>query len=126
MNISTTPGTVGRVRTPKAAIIRRLAVICALAVSVFAVSASAASAGSDESITTKHGSAAFIDRGGTGTGLRARSLTDADVPANECRVASCSCELEHRVGEGRRLLLGEVVSGVRDLAVGARTGEVRG
>jgi hypothetical protein len=65
MNISTTPGTVGRVRTPKAAIFRRLAVICAMAVSVFAVSVSAASAGSDESITTKHGSAAFIDRGET-------------------------------------------------------------
>jgi hypothetical protein len=36
-----------------------------LAVSVFAVSVSAASAGSDESITTKHGSAAFIDSGET-------------------------------------------------------------
>jgi hypothetical protein len=45
---------------------------------------------------------------------------------NECLVASCSCELEHRVGEGRRLFLREVVPGVRDLAVGARTGEVHG
>jgi hypothetical protein len=45
---------------------------------------------------------------------------------SECQVASCSCELEHRIGEGRRLFLREVVPGVRDLAVGARTGEVQG
>ena len=62
---ATTPGTLGRVRTPKAAIIRRLALASALAVTVLGPGASAASAGSDESITTKHGSAAFIDRGET-------------------------------------------------------------
>ena len=62
---ATTPGALGRVRTPKAAIVRGLALASTLAVTVLGPGASAASAGSDESITTKHGSAAFIDRGET-------------------------------------------------------------
>lgn len=65
MNVLTTPGTLGRAQSPKAAIIRRLAVIGALALIVLGFSVATASAGSDESITTKHGSAAFIDRGET-------------------------------------------------------------
>jgi hypothetical protein len=57
----TTPGTPGRVRTTKAAIIRRLAAIGALALTVVGLSTAVASAGSDESITTKRGSASFND-----------------------------------------------------------------
>jgi hypothetical protein len=65
MTIPTTPGTLGRVATPTAAIIRRLAAIFAVALAVFGVSVSAASAGSDESIKTKRGLAAFNDKGET-------------------------------------------------------------
>jgi hypothetical protein len=56
---NTTPGTLGRVRTSKAAIIRRLSAICALALAVFGLSASAASAGESERIRTKGGVAKF-------------------------------------------------------------------
>jgi len=59
MTIPTTPGTLGRVRTTNAAIIRRLTALWVLAVTVFGLSVSAASAGTDESITTKRGSASF-------------------------------------------------------------------
>jgi hypothetical protein len=51
MTIPTTPG-----------IIRRLAALCVLAVTVFALSVPVASAGTDESITTKRGSASFNDK----------------------------------------------------------------
>ena len=62
---TTTPGTLGRAHTSAATIIRRLAAIWVLALTVFGLGVSVASAGSDESITTKHGSAAFIDKGET-------------------------------------------------------------
>ena len=51
MTIPTTPG-----------IIRRLAALCVLAVTAFGLSVPAASAGTDESITTKRGSASFNDK----------------------------------------------------------------
>ena len=51
---TTTPGNLGRGR--------RLATIGALAATMFGLSASAASAGTDESITTARGSASFNDR----------------------------------------------------------------
>ena len=62
---ATTPGTLGRVRTPKRPSSDVSPLASALAVTALGPGASAASAGSDESITTKHGSAAFIDRGET-------------------------------------------------------------
>src|SRR5262245_44051994 len=63
---TTTPGNLGRAHiSSSATIIRRLAAIWVLALTVFGLGVSAASAGSDESITTKHGSAAFIDKGET-------------------------------------------------------------
>jgi hypothetical protein len=49
-----------RTTTP-GAMVRRLAATGALAVTMFGVSVSAASAGTDESITTKRGSASFND-----------------------------------------------------------------
>ena len=51
MTIPTTPGT-----------IRRLAALCVLAVTASGLSVPAASAGTDESITTKRGSASFNDK----------------------------------------------------------------
>jgi hypothetical protein len=65
MNTPTTPGTLGHVQSRKPAIIRRVAVIGALAPIVFGFGVATASAGTDESITTTHGSAAFIDKGET-------------------------------------------------------------
>jgi hypothetical protein len=62
MTLPTTPGTLGRVRISMAATIRQIAAICVLAVTVFTLSVSAASAGTDESITTKRGSASFNDK----------------------------------------------------------------
>ncbi len=62
MTLPTTPGTLGRVRIAKAAFTRRLAAICVLAATVLGFSVSAASAGTDESITTKRGSASFNDK----------------------------------------------------------------
>ncbi len=62
MTLPTTPGSLGRVRIAKAAFTRRLAAVCVLAVTVLGLSVSAASAGTDESITTKRGSASFNDK----------------------------------------------------------------
>jgi hypothetical protein len=59
MTLPTTPGNLGR---SNPAIIRRLAAMFVLAATVFALSASAASAGTDESITTKYGTASFNDK----------------------------------------------------------------
>ncbi len=57
MTIPTTPGMSSRV------IVRRLATIGALALTLFGFSASAASAGESETIHKKGGSVAFLDRG---------------------------------------------------------------
>ena len=62
---NTTPGTLGRVRTPKAAIIRRLATICALALTVLGLNVAVAAAGTHEVIKTKRGSVSFNDLGET-------------------------------------------------------------
>ena len=53
MTLSTTPGT----------IVRRLIAISALAVTLFGLSVSAASAGESETISTKGGSVSFRDKG---------------------------------------------------------------
>ena len=62
---NTTPGTLGRVRTPKAAIIRRLATIGALALTVLGLNVAVAAAGTHEVIKTKRGSVSFNDLGET-------------------------------------------------------------
>jgi hypothetical protein len=59
----TTPGMLGRVRTSKAAIFRRLATTGALALTMFGLSVSAASAGESEQIRTKGGEVEFRARG---------------------------------------------------------------
>jgi hypothetical protein len=61
MTIPTTPGTHARARTPIAATIRRIAAIGTLTLTVFGLSAAAASAGSDETITTKRGEVTFLN-----------------------------------------------------------------
>lgn len=64
MNIpTTTPGTLARVRTSTAAITRRIIAIGALALLVFGLSASAASAGADQSIHLRGGWVSFKDEG---------------------------------------------------------------
>jgi predicted amidohydrolase len=59
----TTPGAFARAHTPIAGVLRRLAVAGALALTVFAVSASAASAGEHERIATKGGTVWFDHTG---------------------------------------------------------------
>jgi hypothetical protein len=61
MNVPTTPGTRVRVRNSNAGIVRRVVAIGALALTVFGLSVSAASAGSDETITTKRGKVQFLN-----------------------------------------------------------------
>jgi hypothetical protein len=68
MNIPTTPGVLGRTRTPIAGVLRRIALTGALALTVFGLSVSAASASEDEQIRTKGGEVEFE---GTGDILRA-------------------------------------------------------
>lgn len=63
MNVSTTPGTFSRARSSHAAVVRRLAVISALALTLFGLSVPAASAGESESISTKRGAISFRDKG---------------------------------------------------------------
>jgi hypothetical protein len=64
MNIPiTTPGAFVRAQTPIAGVLWRLVAVGALAVTLFAVTASAASAGSHERILTK-GGAAWFDHSG--------------------------------------------------------------
>jgi hypothetical protein len=60
---STTPGTLARARTPIAAMIRRLAAISALALTVFGLSVPVASAGESERIRTKGGLVEFQAHG---------------------------------------------------------------
>jgi hypothetical protein len=59
----TTPGTLGRVRTPLAAIVRRLVVTSAVALTVFGLGAPAASAEEDEKIDVDGGYAEFTNSG---------------------------------------------------------------
>jgi hypothetical protein len=59
----TMPGALDRARTPTTAIVRRLAAISALALTVLAVGVPAASAGESEAIRTKGGIVTFKDRG---------------------------------------------------------------
>jgi hypothetical protein len=60
---STTPGTLGRAQTPIAAIVRRLAVIAALTLTVLGLGVPAASAGEPQQIRTHGGHAVFDDLG---------------------------------------------------------------
>jgi hypothetical protein len=96
MTTPTTPGTLDRARTPIAAMIRRIAVTGALALTVFAVSVPAASAGESQEIDTAGGRVSFFasdsPTGGTqslgvlderrdGYGVRAYAhWTDRDGP----------------------------------------------
>jgi hypothetical protein len=59
----TTPGTIGRVRDSKAAVIRRLAAVGALALAVCGLGAAVASAGSDERIDVRYGYVTFESEG---------------------------------------------------------------
>jgi hypothetical protein len=59
----TTPGAFGRARTPTAAVVRRLAAISALALTVLALGVPSASAGESERIKTKGGVVTYRDRG---------------------------------------------------------------
>ena len=63
MNILTTPGTPGRDRDSHAAIVRRAVAISALALALFGLRVSAASAGESETISTKGGPVAVRDKG---------------------------------------------------------------
>jgi hypothetical protein len=81
MTIPTTPGTLGRAQTPIATMLRRVAVIGALALTLVCVAVPAASASQDEQITTKGGEVEFegtgdiiraLDKRRDGYGVRAR------------------------------------------------------
>ena len=66
MNIShTTPGTLDCARTPVAGVLRRLALVGVLTLTVLGLTVPAASAGEYEDISTKRGAVAFQPRGDT-------------------------------------------------------------